>query len=70
MSLLIIKKMSYSSSHDSMHLPYPVLLTHVFKYFGVLSDKDLCIQLSDCFDSKSLLASHLEICNENKLFFQ
>lgn len=44
MSLLIIRNMSYSSSHDSMHLSYLALLTHVFKYFGVLSDKDLCVQ--------------------------
>lgn len=69
MSLLIIRNMHYSSSHDYMHLPYPTFLTHVFRYFGVLTDKDMSVQLFDYFDSKTLLASHLQISYENKLFY-
>ena len=68
-SLFIIRNMSHCSSHDSMHLPYPALLTNFFQYFNVISESDLSENLTTVFYASTLAANNLVVNSENVLVF-
>lgn len=52
---LIIKHISHCAYHDSMHLPFPALLTKLFKHFCIVSEYDESERLSTIFDCMSCL---------------
>lgn len=53
--------MHHCASHESMHLPYPGILTKVFASFKLISDSDEVEYLSDLFDSRTLSTNHLSV---------
>lgn len=65
---LIIKNMSHCSSHESMHLPHPTLLTKVFQYFCIFSGSDKPEKLVNVFDLSTLL-NNTEVFESNELMF-
>ena len=69
MSLLILKHMFHCASHDSMHYPYPALLTKLFNYFELITEFDEFVPLSDTFDSRVLLANRLVVSSDDVLSF-
>ncbi|WOH00091.1 hypothetical protein DCAR_0519447 [Daucus carota subsp. sativus] len=69
MSLLILKHMHHCVSHDSMHFPYPALLTKIFQYFEIISVSDESVALADMFDSRVLAVNHLSVSNDDVLVF-
>ena len=68
-SLLLIRNMNHSVSHDSKLLPYPALLTKVFNYFHIINDSDFSEKISSVFDNSILTANSLVVNSENVLVF-
>ena len=68
-SLLLIRNMNHSVSHDSKLLPYPALLTIFFHYFHIINESDFSEKISTVFDNSILAANSLVVNSENVLVF-
>ncbi|KAL8112245.1 hypothetical protein AgCh_019805 [Apium graveolens] len=68
-SSLIIKNMHHCSTHESVHLPYPSLLSKVFRYFCVSVAYVKSEKISTLFDLSVLTANNLFVSESNELHF-
>ncbi|KAK1392381.1 hypothetical protein POM88_011437 [Heracleum sosnowskyi] len=62
--------MVHCVNHDSMHLPYPALLTKLFRYFDILTNSDVSETIIDSFDLKVLTANKFKIVDNSLVFNQ
>lgn len=61
--------MIHCASHESMHFPYPGLLTKVFEYFKVIDATDDVDNLTETFDINTITRNHLSVNELNQLVF-
>lgn len=61
--------MSQCATHDSMHLPFPALLTKLFKHFCIVSDSNELEQLTTGFNMSVMSANNLDVIVSNELVF-
>ncbi|KAL8116542.1 hypothetical protein AgCh_022894 [Apium graveolens] len=66
---LIISNMNHCAKHESMHLPYPALLTKIFQYFRVPFESAKSEKLNVIFDLSVLTANGLVVSESNELVF-